>query len=91
MGAVPPAGGWHPGVWRDAGNSRLTVVKTQQKYDCNVIGMQAKQRVQFFQLADVFLASGMVPAYTAAAFVKKFARLALRTTPAGEIIFVNDT
>lgn len=45
---------------------------------------QAKQRVRFFQLVDVFLASGMVPAYTAAAFAKRFARLALRAPPAGE-------
>ena len=44
---------------------------------------QAKQRVRFFQLADVFLASGMVPAYTAAAFAKRFGRLALRAPPAG--------
>ncbi len=39
--------------------------------------------MRFFQLADVFLASGMVPAYTAAAFAKKFGRLALRAPPAG--------
>lgn len=35
------------------------------------------------QLADVFLASSMVPAYTAAAFAKRFARIALRAPPAG--------
>jgi hypothetical protein len=44
---------------------------------------QAGYRVQFFQLMDVFLASPKVPAYTAAAFVKKFARLSLRVSPAG--------
>ncbi len=44
---------------------------------------QASQRVKFFQLADVFLASPLVPAYTAAAFIKRFARLSLRTPPAG--------
>lgn len=50
--------------------------------------MQAKQRVRFFQLADVFLASGLVPAYTAAAFIKKFARLALTASPAGAAISI---
>eukprot|EP00882_Tetradesmus_deserticola_P018100 GHRQ01019424.1.p1 GENE.GHRQ01019424.1~~GHRQ01019424.1.p1 ORF type:complete len:181 (+),score=59.66 GHRQ01019424.1:556-1098(+) len=43
-------------------------------------------RVQFFQLADIFLSSGMVPAYTAAAFAKKFGRLALRAPPAGAML-----
>jgi U3 small nucleolar RNA-associated protein 19 len=42
--------------------------------------------VQFFQLADIFLSSSMVPAYTAAAFAKKFARLALRAPPAGAML-----
>ena len=45
---------------------------------------QARHRARFLQLADVFLASGMVPAYTAAAFAKRLARLALRAPPAGE-------
>ena len=31
----------------------------------------------------MFLASGLVPAYTAAAFAKRFARLALTASPAG--------
>ena len=44
----------------------------------------ARHRVRFLELADIFLASGMVPAYTAAAFIKKFARLALNAPPAGE-------
>lgn len=48
--------------------------------------LQAKQRVRFFQLADVFLSSGMVPAYTAAAFAKRFARLALMSSPAGLLL-----
>jgi U3 small nucleolar RNA-associated protein 19 len=43
----------------------------------------AKHRAQFFKLADLFLASGLVPAYTAAAFAKKMARLALSAPPAG--------
>lgn len=46
----------------------------------------AKHRAQFFALADVFLSSGMVPAYTAAAFAKRFARLALRAPPAGAML-----
>ena len=45
--------------------------------------VQAKQRGRFFQLADIFLASGLVPAYTMAAFIKRFARLALTGPPAG--------
>lgn len=44
---------------------------------------RAKYRARFLQLADIFLSSGMVPAYTAAAFIKKFARLALTAPPAG--------
>jgi len=46
---------------------------------------RAKYRAQFLQLADIFLSSGMVPAYTAAAFIKKFARLALTAPPAGTL------
>jgi U3 small nucleolar RNA-associated protein 19 len=42
--------------------------------------------VQFFKLADIFLASGLVPAYTAAAFAKRFARLALRAPPSGAMV-----
>jgi hypothetical protein len=44
---------------------------------------QARQRARFFELADVFLSSGLVPAYTAAAFAKRFARLSLTAPPAG--------
>jgi U3 small nucleolar RNA-associated protein 19 len=44
--------------------------------------LRSKHRVQFFKLVDVFLNSGLVPAYSAASFVKRFARLAL-TAPAG--------
>lgn len=46
---------------------------------------RAKYRARFLQLADIFLSSGMVPAYTAAAFIKKFARLALTAPPAGAL------
>lgn len=43
---------------------------------------------QFFALADIFLSSGMVPAYTAASFAKRFARLALRAPPAGAMLAI---
>lgn len=46
-------------------------------------------RSQFFRLADLFLASGMVPAYTAAAFAKRMARLALTAPPAGAVAHLN--
>ncbi|PSC69895.1 nucleolar complex 4-like protein [Micractinium conductrix] len=46
----------------------------------------AKHRARFFSLADAFLASGMVPAYTAGAFVKRLARLALGAPPAGALL-----
>ncbi|PRW44488.1 nucleolar complex 4-like protein [Chlorella sorokiniana] len=46
----------------------------------------AKHRARFWVLADAFLASGMVPAYTAAAFVKRLARLALAAPPAGALL-----
>ncbi|DBB17430.1 TPA: hypothetical protein ACH3X3_014459 [Trebouxia sp. C0006] len=49
---------------------------------------RAKYRAQFLQLADIFLSSGMVPAYTAAAFIKKFARLAVTAPPPGAIIAI---
>jgi hypothetical protein len=45
----------------------------------------ARYRTKFLQLADVFLASSMVPAYSAAAFAKKFARLALVVPPSGAL------
>lgn len=48
----------------------------------------SKHRVRFFKLADIFLASPMVPAYTAAAFAKKFARLGIRGSPATAIIAI---
>lgn len=47
---------------------------------------QAKYRLRFFQLADAFLASNMVPAYTAASFIKRFARLALCIQPGGALV-----
>lgn len=45
----------------------------------------ARYRAKFLQLTDIFLASSMVPAYTAAAFAKRFARLALSVPPAGAL------
>ncbi|KAI8102010.1 hypothetical protein M9434_007071 [Picochlorum sp. BPE23] len=48
----------------------------------------SKHRVRFFQLADIFLASPMVPAYTAAAFAKKFARLGIRGSSPAAIIAI---
>ncbi len=38
--------------------------------------------MEFFSLVDRFLASALVPAYTAAAFAKRFARLSLVASPA---------
>lgn len=48
----------------------------------------SKHRVRFFQLADIFLASSMVPAYTAASFAKRFARLGMRGSTAAAIISI---
>lgn len=48
--------------------------------------MRSRHRARFFKLADIFLASGMLPAYTAAAFAKRFARLALVASPAGSLL-----
>ena len=48
----------------------------------------AKYRLKFLQLTDIFLASSLVPAYTIAAFAKRFARIALVTTPAGAMICI---
>jgi U3 small nucleolar RNA-associated protein 19 len=51
----------------------------------HAFAVQAKHRERFFQLADVFLSSSLVPAYTIAAFAKRFARLALTASPAGKV------
>eukprot|EP00803_Ostreobium_quekettii_P011112 evm.model.scf_1023.3 EVM.evm.TU.scf_1023.3 scf_1023:12077-20588(-) len=48
----------------------------------------SKQRVRFLQLTDIFLASVLVPAYTAAAFAKTFARFALTAPPSGAMICI---
>ncbi|KXZ55062.1 hypothetical protein GPECTOR_3g22 [Gonium pectorale] len=48
----------------------------------------ARSRSQFFRLADTFLSSGLVPAYTVAAFAKRFARLALTAPPPGACIAI---
>ena len=49
---------------------------------------QSKYRARFFRLMDIFLASPMVPAYTAAAFAKRFARLALGAPPSGALLCI---
>ena len=54
--------------------------------DVPPLPLQAKHRARFFSLADAFLASGMVPAYTVGAFVKRLARLALGAPPAGALL-----
>lgn len=43
---------------------------------------------QFFALADVFMSSPLVPAYTMASFAKRLARLALAAPPAGAMIAI---
>jgi U3 small nucleolar RNA-associated protein 19 len=48
----------------------------------------ARHRAQFFRLADVFLSSTLVPAYTVAAFAKRFARLALGAPPSGALVAI---
>ena len=48
--------------------------------------LKSRHRLRFFRLTDVFLASGLVPAYTAAAFAKRFARLALQSSPTGALL-----
>jgi U3 small nucleolar RNA-associated protein 19 len=48
----------------------------------------ARYRLKFLQLTDAFLASSLVPAYTAAAFIKRFARIAVNAPPAGTIICI---
>ena len=40
------------------------------------------------RLVDIFLASPLVPAYTVAAFVKRFARLSLAAPPAGAMLAI---
>eukprot|EP00210_Caulerpa_lentillifera_P007852 g7494.t1 len=43
---------------------------------------------KFFKMLNAFLKSELIPAYTVAAFVKKFARLAIQTNPSGAIICI---
>lgn len=45
----------------------------------------ARYRVKFLQLVDIFLASAMVPAYSAGAFAKKFSRLSITAPPIGAL------
>lgn len=71
--ALDPSG---PGLEYPAFYTRLYNLITAEAF-------AAKHRAQFFKLADLFLSSGLVPAYTAAAFAKKMARLAVAAPPAG--------
>ena len=48
----------------------------------------ANGRKTFFEIADVFLKSPVLPGYYAAAFCKKFARLSLVVPPAGAMLCV---
>lgn len=61
--------------------ARLYQLLTQEAF-------ASRHRGQFFRLADIFLASGLVPAYTAAAFAKRFARLAMAAPPAGAMVAI---
>ncbi|KAG6522417.1 hypothetical protein ZIOFF_019557 [Zingiber officinale] len=47
-----------------------------------------KFRASFFHLLDTCLKSSYFPAYLAAAFAKKFSRLALSVPPSGELIII---
>lgn len=46
------------------------------------------RRARFFQLADIFLSSSKVPAYSAAAFAKRFARCALTAPPGAAMVAI---
>ena len=45
--------------------------------------LHVRYRARFFSLADLFLRSSMLPAYLAAAFIKRLARLALTAPTPG--------
>ena len=47
-----------------------------------------KYSSKFFRLVDKFLTSTHLPSYLVAAFIKRFARLSLTTTPAGAMVSV---
>lgn len=47
--------------------------------------MTARHRKTFLQLLDIFLASSLVPAYSVAAFIKRFAQMALTAPPHGAV------
>ncbi|GMH40832.1 hypothetical protein BSKO_08736 [Bryopsis sp. KO-2023] len=48
-----------------------------------------KHRVKFWKLVDRFLASGHVPAYTAAAFIKRLGRMSIEAPPFGAMTCVS--
>ena len=49
----------------------------------SLFALPPTQRARFLRLADTFLASPAVPAYSAAAFAKRFARVSLRSADPG--------
>lgn len=65
-----------------------TYTPSASKSSSPVVCTCSPRRAQFFKLADIFLASGLVPAYTAAAFAKRFAHLALAAPPGGAMLAV---
>lgn len=50
---------------------------------CTAELFHAKYKFRFFKLVDLFLSSPHLPSYMAAAFAKRFARLALHAPPSG--------
>lgn len=60
--------------------------KLYKLLDSNIFHM--KYSSKFFRLVDKFLTSTHLPSYLVAAFIKRFARLSLTTTPAGAMVSV---
>ena len=44
-----------------------------------------KYRAKFYRLVDTFLSTPLIPAYVVAAFIKRFARLAIQAPPHGAL------
>ncbi|QDZ21098.1 nucleolar complex protein 4 [Chloropicon primus] len=45
-----------------------------------------KYRAKFYRLVDTFLSTPLIPAYVVAAFIKRFARLAIQAPPHGALL-----
>ena len=45
-----------------------------------------KYRAKFYRLVDTFLSTPLIPAYVVAAFIKRFARLAIQAPPHGALV-----